>query len=263
MMHFADYPDISLRYELSGAGSRSLILIHELAGTSESWDLVTPHLDADFRILGSDQRGAGLSEKVRRPFTAADLVRDIERLVETAGLKPPFHVAGIASGAALAVAFATRHAADMAGLALCSPALKANPERSQYLLSRSETAVKDGMRAIAEMVFARSYQPEVISDRAVYDEYRARFLAIDPVSYAFANRVLAEADQEDALLALSCPVLLLAGAHDLMRPPDYVRSLAARKSNITVDIVDSGHIMVLQAPDEVGRRLSAFFKNCP
>ena len=259
MTYFADYPDISLRYELTGTGARSLILIHELAGTSESWDLVTPHLTDDFRILSSDQRGAGLSEKVRHPFSAADLVGDIERLVETAALKPPYYVVGIASGAALAVAFATRHAADMAALALCSPALKANPERSQYLLSRSETAMKDGMRAIAEMVFARSYQPEVIKDQAVYDEYRARFLAIDPVSYAFANRVLAEADQEEALLALTCPVLLLAGEHDLMRPPDYVRSLAARKAGISVDVVDSGHIMVLQAPDAVGKRLRDFF----
>lgn len=262
MIHFADYPDISLRYELSGAGARSLILIHELAGTSESWDLVAPHLEADFHILRADQRGAGLSEKVRKPFTGEDLVDDTERLVETAGLKPPYHVVGIASGAAVAVAFAARHLRDMAGLALCSPALKANPDRAQYLMSRSETAMKDGMRAIADMVFARSYQPEVVTDRAVYDEYRARFLAIDPVCYAFANQVLSQADQEDALRGLGCPILLLAGRRDLMRPPDYVRALAAGNPNIEVGIVESGHIMVLQAPDAVGRHLRDFFKKC-
>src|ERR1700761_6407143 len=121
MLHFADYPDISLRYELSGAGSRSLILIHELAGTTESWDLVVPHLEADFRILRSDQRGTGLSEKVRQPFSGLDLVTDTERLIETSGLKPPYYIAGIASGAAIAVALATRLGTDAAGVALCSP----------------------------------------------------------------------------------------------------------------------------------------------
>lgn len=256
---FATSNNVSLHYKLSGSGPRSLILIHELAGTSDSWDLVVPHLEDGFCILRGDQRGAGLSEKVRTAFTNDDLVADTERLVAASGLAPPYHVAGIASGAAIAVAFAARHTEDVAALALCSPALKANPERRDYLLSRSATAARDGMRAIAEMVFARSFQPAVIADRAVYDDYRGRFLAIDPVCYGFANQVLSEADQEDALLTLPCPILLLAGEHDLMRPPDDVRALAGRAANITVEVIESGHIMILQAPDAVGQSLRRFF----
>ena len=38
-MHaFAEYADISLHYAVSGNGARSLVLIHELAGTLESFD---------------------------------------------------------------------------------------------------------------------------------------------------------------------------------------------------------------------------------
>src|SRR5260370_36334138 len=101
---FAEYPDVSLHYCVSGGGPRSLVLIHELAGTLESFDRVVPALEADFRILRADQRGAGLSEKVRARFGLDDLVGDALRLLRAAGLAPPYYVAGIASGAAIAVA---------------------------------------------------------------------------------------------------------------------------------------------------------------
>src|SRR5260370_21829381 len=98
---FAEYPDVSLHYCVSGSGPRSLVLIHELAGTLESFDCVVPGLEANFRILRADQRGAGLSEKVRTPFSLDDLVADTFRLFQTAGLEPPYYVAGIASASAI------------------------------------------------------------------------------------------------------------------------------------------------------------------
>ncbi len=119
MSQFADFPDVSLHYEVSGNGPRSLILIHELSGTLDSWDLLMPELEADFKILRTDQRGAGLSEKVRTQFSAEDLVVDTERLIAITGLLPPFYVAGIASGAAIAVAFAARPPQDDAAFAHC------------------------------------------------------------------------------------------------------------------------------------------------
>ena len=99
---FADNTQVSLHYRVCGRGPRSLVLIHELAGTLESFDRVVPPLAADFRILRADQRGAGLSEKVRAPFGLDDLVTDALALLRVAGLEPPYYVAGIASGAAIA-----------------------------------------------------------------------------------------------------------------------------------------------------------------
>src|ERR1019366_6124590 len=120
---FAAYPDVSLHYCVSGRGPRSLVLIHELAGTLESFDHVLPGLEADFRILRADQRGAGLSEKGRAPFSLDDLVTDTLRLLQTAGLPPPYYVGGIASGAAIAAALTLRRPREVAALALCAPSL--------------------------------------------------------------------------------------------------------------------------------------------
>ena len=256
---FAAYPNVSLHYCVSGRGPRSLVLIHELAGTLESFDHVLPGLEADFRILRADQRGAGLSEKVRAPFSLDDLVTDTLRLLQTAGLPPPYYVGGIASGAAIAAALALRRPREVAALALCAPSLGTNPDRRHYLLERSETARREGMRSIVDMVFERTYPQHDRGDPEVYSEHRGRFLAIDPVCYAHANRMLTEVALEPSLTQIACPCLLLAGRHDQMRPPDQVERYAAMFRRAEFSIVDSGHIMVVQAPDAVAAAMRRFF----
>jgi 3-oxoadipate enol-lactonase len=256
---FADYPDLSLRYAVSGAGARSLVLIHELAGTLESWDYVLPKLEADFHVLRYDQRGTGLSEKVRAPFSLDDMVSDIERLLATSGLKPPYDVAGIASGAAIAVGLALRRPAEVGALALCAPSLQTDPDRRHYLLDRSEKAKREGMRAIIDRVFERTYPKDGAIGPEICAEHRARFLAIDPVCYAHANRMLSEVALEPLLSRVVCRCLLLAGRHDQMRPPDQVNRYATRFARAEFALIDSEHIMVVQAPDAVADAMRAFF----
>ncbi len=55
----------SLRYELSGEGSQTLVLVHKLGGMLESWDETMPALREKYRVLRYDQRGFGLSEKAQ------------------------------------------------------------------------------------------------------------------------------------------------------------------------------------------------------
>ena len=45
-MNFIEVNGTALRYELSGSGESTLVLIHEMGGTLESWDLVAPRLAA-------------------------------------------------------------------------------------------------------------------------------------------------------------------------------------------------------------------------
>src|ERR1700748_282811 len=41
-MDFAEINGVGLRYELSGHGARTLVLVHEMGGSLESWDDVAP-----------------------------------------------------------------------------------------------------------------------------------------------------------------------------------------------------------------------------
>ena len=64
-MNYIEVNGVGLRYELSGAGEKTLVLVHEMGGTLESWDEVVPRLTASRRVLRYDTRGAGMSQKIR------------------------------------------------------------------------------------------------------------------------------------------------------------------------------------------------------
>ena len=252
----------SICYTLDGTGSRSLIAIHELGGSLNSFTEIVPHLQRDFRILRYDQRGAGLSEKPRRPFTFADHVSDLERVLDHAGIAPPYHLLGLAAGAAIAVAFAHKHPKDSVALALCAPALSVSADRRTYLEGRTALAARDGMRAVEGDTLSRSY-PERYRERdpARFAVYRAAFLANDPVSYGHVNMAFADADVGEALRALRAPCLLLAGEHDGLRPPEQVKTIIAQIEGAKFDAIDSGHIMPVQAPEAMSQAVRSFFQS--
>ena len=59
-MRFIEVNGVGLRYELSGRDDRTVVLIHEMGGSLESWDEAAPVLAANRRVLRYDTRGAGL-----------------------------------------------------------------------------------------------------------------------------------------------------------------------------------------------------------
>lgn len=257
---WAECNGVSLHYALSGAGPRSVVLLHALGSTLEAWEPVADRLGPEFRVLRYDQRGTGLSEKVRSPFTLADHVTDLEALLEATQLPPPWYLASLAAGATIALAFAERHAGEVRALGLCAPSTGSTPERAKLLIERSELAVREGMRAIVDESLERSYPRAMITDQRRYDAYRARLLAADPVAYSYANRVLAGADLDHTLATLDVPALLIAGRHDVMRPPAMIEALAGRMRRAQLVVIDAPHIMIVHSPDAVAAQLGQFFR---
>src|SRR5687767_15923129 len=110
----------SLRYELSGSGKDTLVLMHEAGGCIESFEETLPGLEKDFRVLRYDQRGFGFSEKVRE-MSFETVVADPAALLDALKIAAPVHVAGCAMGSDFSVGFAARHPGRVAKLALASP----------------------------------------------------------------------------------------------------------------------------------------------
>ena len=108
-MNFIEVNGTALRYELSGHGASTLVLIHEMGGTLESWDIVRFRLAGRRGILGSDPRGAGLSQKVTGALSIDTMTDDLVALLDALGLTGRVVLAGVAVGGAIALRTAVRH----------------------------------------------------------------------------------------------------------------------------------------------------------
>jgi 3-oxoadipate enol-lactonase len=81
-MDFIELDGVALRYELSGKADRTLVLVHEMGGSLESWDEVVPRFAESRRVLRYDTRGAGMSQKVRGELGIDTMADDIAALLD-------------------------------------------------------------------------------------------------------------------------------------------------------------------------------------
>ena len=257
-MHFVEVNGVGLRCELSGSGERTVVLIHEMGGSLESWDRVAPALAAGRRVLRYDTRGAGLSEKVRGALSIDTMVDDLAALLDALGIGGKVALAGIAVGGAIALHAAARLPLRVSAAVVGSPATGIAPDRRAAVLPRVERIEREGMRVAVDDSIANGYAPDLRVDAARFAAFRARWLGNDPASYAAIYRMLAAMDLQPELSRIACPVLVLGGSLDRVRPPALVEPVARAIPGARYQLLETGHYMAVATPELIATAISDF-----
>jgi 3-oxoadipate enol-lactonase len=258
-MNWIDANGVGLRYDLHGETGPVLVLIHEMGGTIESWARVAPKLSKYRRVLCFDMPGAGQSEKIIEDIKINDLSANVASLLDALEIFEPVAVAGCAVGGAVALSFAIDYPERTSAVVVLNPAIDAKPDTQKGLVERAELIRSKGMRSIEASSLDTGY-PQRFRDREPdhYSQFRARWLANDPVSLGFQFRMLAKTNLFPDLGKIKAPVLALAGVYDPLRPPSYVRSVAERIAQHVVIEIDAAHHVPDQAPAAVSEHIGAF-----
>jgi Predicted hydrolases or acyltransferases (alpha/beta hydrolase superfamily) len=175
-------------------------------------------LSERFRTLRYDQRGSGLSEKVRQPITTEILEEDLEAVLQESGLPPPYHFVTVAAATMQALIYMTKHPDRVASFVFCNPFTGADPSRVAALEQRAGLAEREGLRKAIPTTLDNSWPPD-IGDPAAYATYRGRYLAHDPVCFASMNRAIARPNVTHLAKEIRRPTMVVAGRFDQVRPP--------------------------------------------
>ncbi|TAN24190.1 MAG: alpha/beta fold hydrolase [Actinomycetota bacterium] len=258
-MSWIDANGVSIRYRLDGtAGKPLVVLFHEIGGSLESFGEVAHHLRPDFQVLSFDQRGSGLSEKVRTSFGVDDLVSDVSELIHIVVGDVKCHLVTVAAAGLQALRFYERFKNRVSSITLCNPALGVDPARASALIERADFAERNGIRAGLDMTLDKSYQLELRDDR-VFPDVRGRYLSNDPFGFAEANRLLARTDLRGLLPMLRCPTMVVAGRQDQVRPFQGSEETAKQIAGSRFELVErGGHFITITSPEEVGVLLADF-----
>ena len=171
-------------------------------------------------MLRYDTRGAGMSSKVRGRLTIDTMADDIAGPCSTScGIKGKVALAGVAVGGAIALHFASRHAARASAVVVGRPGDidREGPPVGGAGARRRDRGERHGDRR-------RRLDAERLREKccattkgALYATYRARWLGNDPGSYATIYRMLAATDLTDEMTRLTCPVLVIGGQNSTTR----------------------------------------------
>jgi 3-oxoadipate enol-lactonase len=257
---FITVNNVSFHYRLEGTSGSALVLLHEIGGSLDSWDGIVPELAKRFRVFRYDQRGFGLTEKVRQPYSIETLCDDLQGLIDALKLTPPFHIVSLAASSMQALTFYQRKPQHVGSLVFCNPAPGVDPSRADALNSVAEKAEREGIRGIIPAMLDKSYPPE-LSDLETYGNYRGRYLANDPVGFGNAFRMMARTNLINLLETIKCPALVIAGRQDYIRAVEVTEGIAKKIPGARFEIIDAGHFMPTTSPKALVALLQDFWKN--
>jgi 3-oxoadipate enol-lactonase len=249
---------ISIHYQIAGLSGPVVVLLHEMGGSLDSWDAVAPGLSEHFRVVRYDQRGAGLTEKVRKEFTNDQAVDDLEGVLQNLDLKPPYSFVSVAAASTQVLRFLERHPGDVSSIVLCNPAPGVDPSRAGVLVERAELAEKNGMAGVMGITLDKSYPPTLGEPKA-YEAYRGRYLGNDPVGFGLAHRMLAATNMLYMLPKVSVPTMVVAGKHDTVRPPAGTEELSKKIPGARFELIEeAGHFLPTTGPKTLLKLLNDF-----
>lgn len=257
-MNWLEVNGTVLRYELREGDSPPTVLIHEMGGALESWDLVWSHLPANQALLRYDTRGAGLSEKLLGAPNIDTHVDDLAALLNATGIAEPVVLAGVAVGAGIAIRFASRYPHRVRSLIAMAPACGVAPEARERTLAQARTLQNEGLRELVPALLEVTWPAQLQTDTARYQTFRNRWMTADPVSFASIFVMLANMNLDDDIARLPERSVLVAGIFDGLRPPAEIDRLARLAPGIQSMHIGSGHFMHIQSPKWVATLIQQF-----
>lgn len=222
--------DIRLHFVERGEGE-PLILLH---GNGESCAYFRHQLaffSANRRCIAVDTRGHGLSPRGSAPFTLTQFAEDLREFMDEHQIGAA-DVLGFSDGGNIALLFALRY-----------------PERVRRLVLNGANLEPSGVRARYQRVIEREYAAAVEkaaeSPGAQFDAELLGLMVNEPHI------------PPEALAALTCPVLVIAGTRDMIRR-DHTRLIAASIPGARLVLLPGTHFIAAETPEGFNEAVTEF-----
>lgn len=219
---------------------------------SPVWRHWWQELSRDHQVIRFDQRGSGLSDWTVEDISFDAWVRDLEAVIEAAGLKQ-FTLLGISQGAAVAIEYASRHPERVSGLVLYGSFARGRARRGASLeeVEAAITLTREGWgrnNAAYRRMFTVQFMPEATQEQMQWFDELQR-ISTSSRNAAQIQRVSSQVDILDRLPSVAAPALVLHAANDERTPVDLGRQVASLMPNARfVTVPSRNHLLLAEEP---------------
>ena len=116
-----DVGGYALNLNCTGSGTPTVILESGWSMPGASWSLVQPKVAKFTRVCSYDRAGYGWSDEGPTPRTSDEIARELHTLLNNAGIKPPYILAGHSLAGYILRCFRGMHPDEVAGMVLVDP----------------------------------------------------------------------------------------------------------------------------------------------
>jgi pimeloyl-ACP methyl ester carboxylesterase/predicted glycosyltransferase len=275
---FVERAGVRLFYEVYGDGPRTIVLLPTWSIVhSRSWKAQIPYLARHARVVTFDGRGNGRSDRPAgvAPYLEDEFARDTLAVMDATATERATLV-GVSCGALWATVVAADHPERVDGVVYIGPAVALAPGHEirgvhpfdEELDSDEGWAKYNSFfwqrdyRTFLEFFFAQCFN-EPHSTKQIEDAV-GWGLETDPETLANTARAIGACRWEGFRTTcerVRCPVLVLHGDSDLIRPHRQGAALAETTGGTLVTLDGAGHLPMARDPVRVNLLLREFA--CP
>lgn len=237
-IHFCTTPDgVRIAYALAGSGSplvKAANWLNHLEYDWESpiWSHLLHALAAEYQLIRYDERGNGLSDWTVDEISFEAFVRDLETVVDAAGLKR-FSLLGISQGCPVSIAYAVRNPDRVNHLVLYGGYARGRCRRGNSAEIEQADAVQTLMRhgwgqenPAFRQIFTTRFIPNGTPEQMHWFNDLQR-MTTSPDNAARIRRSTDNIDITELLPRIRVPTLVLHCRNDAAIPHEEGRILAA------------------------------------
>jgi len=232
-----------------------VLLLHGGGGSHQSWPPQVRRMTGQ-RIFTLDLPGHGKSEGVGRQ-DIIEYAKAVIEFMKAVRLSAAVMV-GFSMGSAIAISLALEYRKRVLGLGLIGGGAKMRVASSTLELSANPSTFPSAVQTIVDHSYSSAADPR-LKELAVEQMGTTRqavlygdFLACD------------QFDAVDTVKKIQVPTLLICGSADRMTPPNRSEYLRDHIEGAQLHIVEgSGHMVMIEQPDEVTRLLGEFLDKIP
>lgn len=244
---------LNMYYEQVGKGP-DLVLISGLSADHQTWSRVLPLLEANYRVLIFDNRGAGQTDAPDVPSSIADMAADTAGLMRQLGINKA-HILGQSMGSYIAARLALDMPEIVNRLILVSSGARTTAQ-SAYAIQMSLKLAAAGIdrKLLIENSVTLLFGAPILQDVTRIAAYVAYKISNphQQTLHGFNRQIQAiqEHDIQNELAHITMPTLVIAGEQDLIQPvknANYLVEHLPRAELITLRNV--GHVPQHEAPE--------------
>jgi len=231
--------DYQVQMATLGSGTYTVILESGFGRDLGVWRNVAPALAKSAKVVAYSRAGHGKSDARPEAPTIAARTNELEQLIATAGLKPPFVLVGHSYGGFLIRSFAVRHPEQVAGMVFVDP----SDEAFNIELRKLDAAGVDKDTKLTEQFMPPKFHAELRSVQAVLDSGKLPFSgALPDVPVAVLTSVQ-KREQPQLFLETPAAVQVWRGLHE--------RFFRAFSNGSHIVTAESGHNIHQEQPQLV------------
>jgi pimeloyl-ACP methyl ester carboxylesterase len=269
---------VRIRYGTSGSGPQTMLLIHGYPETSRAWEKVVPLLvEAGYRVITPDYRGAGGSSKPMDGYDKMTLAADLAAVLESANVEGPVTVVGHDIGLMVGYAFARQFPELTSGFAAIDAPLPGTDDFDMISATggiwhfhfQQADDIPEALTAGRERYYLEYFWNNFIYDTGAIDEaskeaYVAAYSTPGGMRAGFELYRSFPQDAEDNRAALErdgkieMPVLAIAGEVSPVAAIIESTMQDVASDVTTVIIPESGHWVADENPEALADALIEF-----